>query len=137
MATTMETAKRQDVAPQTATAARPLSEREIFLLPPIDVVENGQELIVYADMPGVERDGLTVEVEGDTLQIEGRSTLSLPTAAKPVYAEQRSVCYRRRFTLSGDLERDQIDAKLVNGVLTLHIPKADAAKPRRIKVRAG
>lgn len=137
MATTMETAKRQDVAPPQAATARPLAEREIFLLPPIDVVENGQELIVYADMPGVERDGLTVEVEGDTLLIEGRSSLALPQAAKPVYAEQRSVCYRRRFTMSGDLERDKIDAKLVNGVLTLRIPKVEAAKPRRITVRAG
>ena len=135
METTMEKAKRQDVTTPAAAASRTPAEREVFLLPPIDVTEDEQGLTVYADMPGVSRDGLTVEVEGDTLVIEGRSELSLPAGAKPVYAEQRSICFRRRFTMSGDLERDKIDAKLANGVLTLHIPKTEAAKPRRIKVR--
>lgn len=136
MATTMETAKRKEVAPPSEAARAP-AEREIFLLPQVDVTEDGQGLTLYADMPGVDKEGLTVEVEGDTLLIEGRSALSLPAGAKPVYAEQRSVAYRRRFTMSGDLERDKIDAKLANGVLTLRIPKAEAARPRRITVRAG
>lgn len=144
MEATIETAKRKDVAPQAASretaeraAARQPAEREVFLLPPVDVVEDGNAITLYADMPGVDKDGLTVEVEGDTLLVEGRSRLTLPDAAKPVYAEQRSVSYRRRFTLSGDLQRDRIDARLVNGVLTVQIPKAEAAKPRRIAVRSG
>lgn len=137
MATTMEHAKRKDIAPPPAPEARVPAEREIFLLPTVDVVEDGQGLTLYADMPGVDRDGLTVEVEGDTLLIEGRSRLNLPEGAKPVYAEQRSVSFRRRFTLSGDLESDKIDAKLTHGVLTVRIPKTEAAKPRRIAVRSG
>jgi HSP20 family protein len=135
MATTMEQARHQDVSPQAGAEARAPAEREVFLLPPIDVVEDGNGITLYADMPGVERDGLTVEVEGDTLLIEGRSRLALPEGARPVYAEQRSVSYRRRFTLSGDLERDRIDAKLAHGVLTLKIGKTEAARPRRIAVR--
>lgn len=136
MATTMERMKRKDVAPPPAEARAP-TEREIFLLPPVDVAEDAQGLTVYADMPGVGRDGLRVEVEGDTLVIEGRGELKLPEGARAVYAEQRSVSYRRRFTISRDLERDRIDATLANGVLTLRIPKAEAARPRRIEVRAG
>jgi len=135
MATTIQTTKRKDTAP-SATEARVPAEREIFLFPPIDVIEDGQGITLYADMPGVDREGLTVEVEGDTLLIEGRSRLNLPSGAKPVYAEQRAVNFRRRFSLSGDLECDQIDARLINGVLTLTIPKTEAAKPRRIAVRA-
>jgi HSP20 family protein len=137
MATSMQNVQRKDVTPPPSGEARAPAEREIFLLPPVDVVEDAQGLTVYADMPGVDKDGLTVEVEGDTLLIEGRSRLRLPERAKPVYAEQRSVSFRRRFTMSGDLEGDRIEAKLANGVLTLHIPKAEAAKPRRIAVRAG
>lgn len=143
MEATMETAKRKDVAPQAASreaaerAQRQPAEREIFLLPPVDVIEDGNAITLYADMPGVDKGGLNVEVEGDTLLVEGRSRLTLPEAAKPVYAEQRSVSYRRRFTLSGDLQRDRIDAKLSHGVLTVQIPKAEAARPRRIAVRAG
>jgi HSP20 family protein len=137
METTVETTARKDVAttPPPGTAAG--SEREVFLLPSIDVVEDAHGLTLYADMPGVNKDGLSVEVEGDTLLIEGRNRFSLPSAAKPVYAEQRSISFRRRFTMSGDLERDKIDARLTNGVLTLRIPKTEAAKPRRITVRSG
>ena len=136
MATTMEQARRKETTP-AATETRAPAEREVWLLPPVDVTEDSQGLTVYADMPGVSHEGLSVEIEGDTLVIEGRSKLSLPQGAKPLYAEQRSVSYRRRFTLSGDLERDKIDARLNNGVLTLQIPKTEAAKPRRIAVRSG
>lgn len=135
MATSMQNIQRKDVAPAPAGEARAPADREIFLPPTIDVIEDAQGLTVYADMPGVDRDGLTVEVEGDTLLLEGRSRLRLPEGAKPVYAEQRSVSYRRRFTMSGDLRGDKIEAKLANGVLTLRIPKTEAAKPRRIAVR--
>jgi HSP20 family protein len=136
MATTMEQTRRKEVTPGTAETRAP-AEREVWLLPPVDVIEDGQGLTVHADMPGVGHEGIAVEIEGDTLVIEGRSQLSLPQGAKPVYAEQRSVCYRRRFTLSGDLERERIDARLNNCVLVLKIPKTEAARPRRIAVRPG
>lgn len=144
MEATVETGKRKDVAAaanargaaERTEGQRAMAERELFLLPPVDVVEDGNALTLYADMPGVDKDGLNIEVEGDTLLIEGRSRLSLPERAKPVYAEQRSISFRRRFTLSGDLERDKIDAQLVNGVLKVQIPKAEAARPRRIAVRS-
>jgi HSP20 family molecular chaperone IbpA len=78
-----------------------------------------------------------VHVEGDTLFIEGASNLALPQGAQPVYAEQRSLAFRRRFSLSGDLDTSGIDARLANGVLTVRIPKTPAAQPRRIEVTAG
>lgn len=136
METRVETT-RKNVARTPPAGTLAASEREVYLLPSIDVVEDAQGLTLYADMPGVNKDGLTVEVEGDTLVIEGRAQLSLPGGAKPVYAEQRSISFRRRFTMSVDLERDKIAAKLNNGVLTLTIPKAEAARPRRISVRSG
>jgi HSP20 family protein len=78
-----------------------------------------------------------VRVEGDTLFISGTSNLALPQGAQPVYAEQRSLAFRRRFSLSGDLDSTAIDAKLANGVLEVRIPKTPAAQPRRIEVRPG
>ena len=62
---------------------------------------------------------------------------ALPQGAQPVYGEQRSLAFRRRFSLSGDLDTSGIDARLVNGVLTVRVPKTPAAQPRRIEVKAG
>jgi HSP20 family protein len=135
MATTVATTNRQDVALETSKS---LAERErAYLQPAVDIVEDSRGITLRADLPGVDREGLSVQVEGDTLFIEGASNLTLPQGAKPVYAEQRSLAFRRRFTLSGDLDTGAIEANLANGVLTVRIPKTPAAQPRRIEVTAG
>lgn len=111
--------------------------REVHLQPAVDIIEDAKGITLYADLPGVNRDGLNLRVEGESLVIEGTSKLELPKGAKPVYAEQRSLSFRRRFTLSTDLDAEKIDAKLANGVLMLRIPKTQAAQPRQIEVKAG
>ncbi len=135
MATTVATARRQDVA-QDQSRTQADRERN-YLQPPVDIVEDGHGITLHADLPGVNLEGLDVHVEGDTLFIEGVSNLALPQGAQPVYAEQRSLAFRRRFSLSGDLDTAGIDARLANGVLTVRIPKTPAAQPRRIEVKAG
>lgn len=133
----MTSARRQDVSNEAARA--PTAERErdrTFLQPPVDILEDAQGITLYADLPGVNVEGLDVHVEGDnTLLVSGTSNLALPQGAQPVYAEQRSLAFRRRFSLGGDLDPAGIDARLVNGVLTVRIPKKPAAQPRRIEVR--
>jgi HSP20 family molecular chaperone IbpA len=135
MATTVATARRQDVA-QDQSGTPPERER-IHLQPPVDIVEDRHGITLHADLPGVNLEGLDVHVEGDALFIEGASNLALPQGAQPVYAEQRSLAFRRRFSLSSDLDTAGIDARLANGVLTVRIPKTPAAQPRRIEVKAG
>jgi len=131
----LATTGRQDVARERSPAER--DRERAFLQPPVDILEDAQGITLYADLPGVSVDGLDVHVEGDTLLLEGRSNLALPQGAQPVYAEQRSLAFRRRFSLSGDLDASGIDARLANGVLTVRIPKAPAAQPRRIEVKTG
>jgi HSP20 family protein len=131
----LATTGRQDVARESSPAER--DRERAFLQPPVDILEDAQGITLYADLPGVSVDGLDVHVEGDTLLLEGRSNLALPQGAQPVYAEQRSLAFRRRFSLSGDLDASGIDARLANGVLTVRIPKAPAAQPRRIEVKTG
>lgn len=137
MTTTVQKTTTKDIIPRTASAMPATQEREFHLLPAVDVHEDAQGLTLLADLPSVNRDGLNVRVEGDTLVLEARSALELPKTAKPIYAEQRALNFRRRFTLSSDLDTDKIDATLANGVLTLRIPKAAAAQPRQIPVKAG
>ena len=135
MATNMSPRERRDAVqegPKTGAESG-----AAYVQPAVDIVEDSRGITVFADLPGVNVQGLRVHVEGDTLFIEGTSNLALPEGTRPVYAEQRSLSFGRRFTLSGDLDAGAIDAKLANGVLTVRIPKTPAAQPRRIEVTAG
>jgi HSP20 family molecular chaperone IbpA len=90
-----------------------------------------------ADLPGVSSDKLTVRVDGDTLHIEGELALDTPEGMEGAYAEIQVPRYRRVFTLGRDLDTSKCDAALKDGVLKLHISKAEHAQPRRIEVKAG
>ena len=105
------------------------------LLPAVDIVEDAGGITLFADLPGVAREDLAIGVDGRGLTIEAPVRLGEPSALTPVYAEVRANHFRRSFELSSDLDTAKIDAGLRDGVLTLRIPKAEQAKPRRIDVR--
>ena len=107
------------------------------LLPPVDVIEDTAGITVYADLPGVSREQLQIEIDGDTLTLQGALALPLAQGVEASHAEVNVPRYRRVFTLSRDLDSSQLQAELKHGVLRLRIPKAQHAQPRRIEVRAG
>lgn len=111
-------------------------ESSLYLLPPVDVVEDGSGITVYADLPGVSKDKLNVQVHGETLTIEAEMDLGSMANVEAVHAEVGASRYRRVFTLSKELDPQKLEAELKNGVLTLRIQKAEHAKPRRITIRA-
>jgi HSP20 family protein len=128
MSEKQELSKREEPKPVPATAVRP----------PVDVVEDESGITLSADLPGLAKDRLQVRVDGDTLMVEGEASLDIPTGTEPVYAEVPPLfVYRRSFTLSRELDGTKVDASLKDGVLTLRIPKTEAAKPRRIDVNVG
>lgn len=110
-------------------------EAEPVLSPPVDIRETPDGITLMADMPGVSRDGLEIRVDGNTLLIEGEARLDLPEGIQPLYADVRATRYRRSFGLSSELDAGNIDASLINGVLTLRIPKRAEFQPRKIEVR--
>jgi HSP20 family protein len=103
-------------------------------MPPVDIYEDEAGFTVVADLPGVSKDQLAVRVNGDSLVIEGTASAPVSGDIELLYEEIRTPQYRRSFTLSRELDPSKIEAKLNNGVLKLHIPKAEEAKPRRISV---
>jgi HSP20 family protein len=110
---------------------------EASLMPPVEVIEDKEGIVLYADLPGVDKDSLNLNVEGDTVTIEGALALDVPEGLEVTHAEVSLPRFRRVFTLSKELNSNKIAAELNNGVLTLRIPKADHAQPRRIPVNAG
>ena len=110
--------------------------RGLCLTPPVDVVEDESGITLFADIPGVSKDKLNLQIEADMLTIEGEVDIRTPGGLEPSYAEVGLATYRRMFTLSKELEPSKVSAELQNGVLKLRIPKAEHAKPRRIEVKA-
>ena len=110
---------------------------EPALMPPVDVIEDPTGITLYADLPGVPRDKLSLRVDGDTLAIEADMALALPQGMEPSHAEVNLARYRRAFTLSKELDADKVSAELQNGVLRVRIPKAEHAQPRKIAVSVG
>lgn len=110
------------------------------VLPAVDIFEDDAGVTIMADLPGVSRERLGVRVDGDNLVIEGAAEagdLASSGDMEIIYGEVLNPFYRRSFTLSRDLDASRIEANLNHGVLKLVIPKAEAAKPRRIEVQVG
>jgi HSP20 family molecular chaperone IbpA len=105
------------------------------LLPPVDVIEDSTGITLRADLPGVPKEKLHLQVEGDTLTIEGEVGIATPEGMEASYAEVGVPRYRRTFTLSNELDPGKVSAELRNGVLNLRIPKAEHAQPRRIDIK--
>ena len=112
-------------------------EAAYVLRPEINVYEDASGITLEADMPGVSRDRLTIQVDKDSLLIEGEVQFPMPEGMEALHADVRATRYSRSFALSRELDSDSIEASLKDGVLKLHIPKRAEVRPRRIEVRVG
>ena len=117
------------------TKTNETAREEAALLPPTDVIEDAGGITLYADLPGVPKDKLTLHVEADTLTIEGELALDLPDGMESSHAEVGLPRYRRVFTLSRELDSGKVSAEFNQGVLKLRIPKVEHAQPRRIEIQ--
>lgn len=108
---------------------------EAALMPPVNVYEDAAGITLYADLPGVPKDKLAVQVQGDILTIKGEVVLDLPEGMEASYTEVSLPRYRRVFTLSKELDAEKVVAEFNHGVLKLRIPKAEYTQPSRIDVK--
>jgi HSP20 family molecular chaperone IbpA len=123
-----------EVAAQPADRETTRAE-ERYIAPPVDIYETPDGLVLVADLPGVQADGLDIQVKDDILTINARVNVQSP--GTPVYREYELANFFRQFQLSECVDTDRITAQLRNGVLELMLPKAEAAKPKTIKVELG
>ena len=104
-------------------------------MPNADVFETDDTLTVVLEMPGVDRENIAINVENGLLTVEGRINFTKYEGLQPVYSEYNVGPYRRSFRLSSRVNQDKISAEMRDGVITLVLPKAEEAKPRRIEVK--
>lgn len=128
---------KQNIAPRSGKEAARSNESQVALRPAVDIYEDAEGITLLADMPGVSKDRLNVQVDQDTLLVEGEAQIAMPEGMEALYADVRATRYRRGFTLSRELATDKVDANLKDGVLTIRIPKHEAVRPRKIEVRGG
>jgi HSP20 family protein len=105
-----------------------------YVTPQVNIVEAADEYLLEAEMPGVTREGLEVLLEGNELSIVGhRGSTDVPNA-ELIYRESTPRDYRRTFVLDPAIDTGRIKAEMNQGVLKLHLPKAEKVKPRKIAV---
>jgi HSP20 family molecular chaperone IbpA len=118
--------KTQPTQTTTAREARKVA-------PPVDIYENAEKLLLIADVPGVEPDGVDIRFEKGRLTFTGKR--SEAPAGELLAAEYARVDYERTFALPQGIDADAISAELDKGVLRIHLPKSAALRPRRIEVK--
>jgi HSP20 family protein len=103
-------------------------------VPTADIFETEAALTVVLEMPGVHKGSVDLNIEGGILTVDGRLDFSKYEGMQPVYTEYNVGHYRRSFSLSNSIDQQKISAEMADGVLTLVLPKAEQAKPRRIPI---
>jgi HSP20 family molecular chaperone IbpA len=105
-------------------------------VPRVDIYETEKSIVLLADMPGVNENAVDITLEKNILTINGYAERQAPENYEPAYSEYRFGNYKRTFALSDEVDREQIEATVKNGVLRLVMPKAEAARTRKIAVKA-
>jgi HSP20 family molecular chaperone IbpA len=105
-----------------------------YFVPMADIFETGEALTVKLEMPGVERKNVSVQLEDDILRIDGQIDFSKYEGLEPVYTEYNVGHYSRSFAIPEKIDGGRISAQFDDGVLTLTLPKAKEAMPRRIAI---
>ena len=113
----------------------PERSREIpAVVPLVDIYESDEEILLRADMPGVEKKDISINIDNGKLSLGGIRKFETKGSAQ--WEEFGDVEYQRTFSVPQTIDIDKIIAELKDGVLNLHLPKSEAAKPRQIEIKA-
>jgi HSP20 family protein len=104
-----------------------------YVPPEVNIFETNDGYVLEAEMPGVDKQGLEITLEGNEMTIAGRRKEEV-VPGEPVFRERPLVDYRRVFELDPAIDTAKIAAKMDQGLLTLTLPKSERVKPRKIAV---
>ena len=120
---------------QAAPSREDTRSAERYLRPAVDIRETEEGLTIFADLPGVKKEGLEINIDKGVLTIDAKA--SPAPRGRELYREFELLNYYRQFQLPEIIDPDKTRADFANGVLALRLFKAEAAKPRRIEITAG
>ncbi|MDT0484816.1 Hsp20/alpha crystallin family protein [Streptomyces canus] len=103
----------------------------------MDAYRSGDDFVVHFDLPGVDPETIELDVERNVLNVRAERRLPAPEGAEMIVAERPTGSFTRQLFLGDTLDTERIDASYDAGVLTLRIPVAEQAKPRRIQITGG
>lgn len=128
-----ETRPKKNDAVVAREQPRPVP-RKVKYTPQVDILEQADELVLFVDLPGVKANDVSVDFDRGELTVQGRRE-TMPRSGRGLLQEFDPGDYYRAFLISQDVAPDKITAELKNGVLVVHLPKAQEALPRRITVQ--
>jgi HSP20 family molecular chaperone IbpA len=133
MAEQMQTMEKREA--QTPAGVERMAPRRIFHAR-ADIIESNENIVILADMPGVDEKSVDITLENNVLTINGAIAETVPQGHTLAYAEYEVGDYQRVFTLNEEVDREGISAVVKNGVLRLTLPKAPQARTRKIPVKS-
>lgn len=102
--------------------------------PLVNVFQDGDDFVLVAELPGVKKEHLEVQVRGDTLRLQGKKTIAYDDKASAHRRERSAGQFDRTLTLPAEVDATKVAAEYRDGVLTLRLPRAESAKPRTVTI---
>jgi len=122
------------------SAYRPLlgtAQRSVGVYPPMNIYDDGESYIVWAEVPGMDPKSIDITVTGDTLRLEGERVFpELPEGASYHRREREAGRFRRSMTLPDLVDSSKVKASYKHGVLEILLPRAEQAKQRKVEIQA-
>ena len=102
--------------------------------PKTNLLENGDNFEVQAEVPGISKDDLNIKIQGNYLEIGGKRSVDTPDGYNVHRNERGGSTFSRSFTLPADVDAERVEAKMKDGILYLTLPKSETAKPKQITI---
>lgn len=130
------TNSNQQLAKDQSTQAKRMDRpaRKTVFSPPVDIIETPEEVILRADLPGVDEKSIDCTLEAGLLTLKASTRAEVPQGMRLIDGEYIPGDFERVFSLSEEIDQENIKASVKNGVLDLHLPKSRAAKARKIEI---
>ncbi len=103
--------------------------------PRTNLYDNGDHFEIRAEAPGLSKEDINVKIQGNYLELSGSQKSDAPEGYKVHRVERHPAAFTRSFTLPADVDVEKVEAGLQNGILTMTLPKAEAAKPKQIDIK--
>jgi HSP20 family protein len=128
--------QQKEIVRQESNSQRKANSSYKSVMPKVDILEDKHGITLIADLPGVPKEALDIQIDNEILSIDGAVEIPHPSGATKGYAGLYATRYQRSFSLSNELDSEHVEATLKEGVLALRIPKRKEFQPRKIEIRS-